>query len=147
MQPYDKTITPTPIITVKAFIIWFLINGIWQALEVCYESGIQESISDTIISVILLGFILTCLYFKERIDVLKQQLTANYPDDNSKPTMHIHIQAPVNTANAVIANKIRLNKMKDELLEERSIPTLSEKIDALSEKDAKELLMMMVMAN
>lgn len=49
--------------------------------------------------------------------------------------------------NAVIANKIRLNKMKDKLLEERSIPTLSEKIDALSEKDAKELLMMMVMAN
>lgn len=98
MQPYNKTITPTPIITVKAFIIWFLINAIWQALEVCYEGGIQKSASDTVISVILLGFILTCLYFKERIDVLKQQLTANYPDNNGKPTMHIHIQAPVSTA-------------------------------------------------
>lgn len=48
---------------------------------------------------------------------------------------------------AVIADRIRLNKMKDELLAENNIGTLTDRIDALPEKDAKELLKMMVMAN
>lgn len=97
MQTHDHQ-TPSAIITVKVIIIWTFINSLWRLFEIYFDHNIQESTADTIISIILLGFIWTCIYFKNKITALKQQVYAQYPPNNNKATMYIHIQAPVDTA-------------------------------------------------